>query len=105
MLEDKKGESNILATSEELMVRSFPKIKEGLHAPFADEEGETIENLEASQIPRIVTSKGTFLIIDTSFEDENDENNLPLSWKIKRSMVLISSNGKEKVVGETERRK
>lgn len=44
-----------------------------------DEEGETIENLEASRIPRIVTSKGTFLIIDNSFEDENDEDNLPLS--------------------------
>lgn len=102
--EDKRGESNILAISEEHVSRSLSKMKEGLYAPFANEERETIENLEASQIQKMVTHEEAFPITDTGFKDEDDEDNLPLRWKIKIRMMPTSSKGKEKVAGETEPR-
>lgn len=91
----KRSESNILITSKELVERSFFETKEGLHASFANEDCKTTETLE-TKVLKIVKPEETFPITNTDFEDEGDEDKLPLLWKIKRWMVPISSKGKGK---------
>lgn len=39
---------------------------------------------------------------DIGFEDDGDEDNILISWKIKKRMVPNSSKGKMKVVSEIE---
>lgn len=69
---------------------------EGLHAPFSDKDVDAVMNLELNQTPKSVSIKKTFEITDTTFQDEDEKDNLPLSWKIKRKMVPTSKKGERK---------
>lgn len=86
--EDKGCELNILVASEELVARNLSKMKEGLHAPF--EEEEVVLNMEPSKISKLISLKETLLITGTGFEEEDDEENLPLLWKVRRKLVPTS---------------
>lgn len=75
--EDKWEVSNILVASE-LVEQSLLEIKEGLNTSFFEESVEIAQGLEVYPIPKIITPQGTFPMID-SMVDEDEEDNLPLS--------------------------
>lgn len=97
---DKEEESNILKASEEHMARRLSKMKEGLNIDITEEAIEIAQNLEVYPVPRMATPRRTFPMAHTVLED-NEEDNVPLSWKIKKRIVPTSNKGKEKEICET----
>ncbi|KAH0636235.1 hypothetical protein KY290_036659 [Solanum tuberosum] len=99
--ENKSSESNILATSESLVVECLTQMREGL----LSEEGEQfVDNfLGGSQL--VFYHIPEFGVYPSSDSTDTDEDNRPLRWIVQKKMVPISTKGKEKVTEETPKRR
>ncbi|KAH0754577.1 hypothetical protein KY290_024847 [Solanum tuberosum] len=93
--EEKNSDSNILASSEELVVESLTEMRESIRAPFSKKGDRNPEASLETFAPKFDKTPGTVLP-STIIDDEEDEDNPPLCWAVKRRMVPICSKGKRK---------
>ncbi|KAH0725561.1 hypothetical protein KY284_001426 [Solanum tuberosum] len=77
LTEEKKFDSNIPTTSEELVVESLTEIRESVKTPLSKEGDRTQEDPFETSKPKFDKNPEAILP-STTADDEEDENNLPL---------------------------
>ncbi|KAG5606002.1 hypothetical protein H5410_027494, partial [Solanum commersonii] len=97
--EEKNSESNILASSEELVVESLTEMMESIRAPFSEEGDRNPKASLETFEPKFDKIPGT-IQPSTIIDDEEDKDNRPLCWAVKKRMVPIYNKGKMKVTKE-----
>ncbi|KAH0782305.1 hypothetical protein KY290_001903 [Solanum tuberosum] len=99
--ESRYSESNILVASENMVVESLTKMKEGVRndewSCFAEDLLEDIEPM-FDRTPDVG-------LPPANDSDDDEDDNTPLCWAIQRRMVHVTSKGNEKVIEETPTRK
>ncbi|KAH0642440.1 hypothetical protein KY290_034033 [Solanum tuberosum] len=99
--ENKSSESNILPTSESLVIKSLTQMRGWL----LSEEGEQfVDDLLGGSHP-LFDQTPEFGVYLSSDSTDTDEDNRPLRWIVQKKMVPISTKQKEKVTYETPKRR
>ena len=98
---NKNSESNTLAASEELVIKSLPMMREEVRI----EESEPFHNEDIRETQPIfdrILDFGRYPSSD-SYDSVGDEQSI--QWKVERRDVSASKKGKEKLVGEVSKRR
>ncbi|KAH0729687.1 hypothetical protein KY290_000803 [Solanum tuberosum] len=99
--DSKHSESNILVSSEIMVIESLTQMREGLRNDEGSGFGkDPLENTEP-----IFDRTPDVGLPPASDSDNTDKDNTPLRWVVQRRMVSVTTKGKGKIVEETPKRK
>ncbi|KAG5605063.1 hypothetical protein H5410_026555 [Solanum commersonii] len=98
---NKSSESNILTSSESLVIESLTQMRGGL---LCEEKEQFVDDLLGGSQP-LFDQTPEFGVYPSPDSNDTDEDNRPLRWIVQKKMVPISSKGNEKVTEETPKRR
>ncbi|KAH0730202.1 hypothetical protein KY289_001390 [Solanum tuberosum] len=96
----KSSESNILAASESLVIKSLAQMREGV---INEEGGSFVDGILGDSKP-VFDQTHEVGLYPSAYSSDTDEDNVHLQWVIQKRMVPITMKGKEKVTEETPKK-